>query len=103
MVNFIRTDVYIRWFERLRDRQARARVRLRLERLAEGNPGQVNQVGRGVSELKIDYGPGYRVYYLQRGATVVILLCGGDKSSQQHDIALAHRLADEWKKRNENG
>jgi len=99
MVKIERTDVFSRWLDTLRDKQAQYRIEARILRLSMGNPGQVNDVGRGVSELKVDHGPGYRVYYQQRGATLVILLCGGDKGSQQRDIALAHRLAEAWKKR----
>ena len=87
------TDVYTRWFRRLRDRQARARIDIRIRRLSLGNPGDVRPVGAGISELRIDYGPGYRVYFVRRGRALVILLAGGDKSSQQRDIARARSLA----------
>ena len=87
------TDVYTRWFSRLRDRRARARIDLRIRRLSLGNPGDVRPVGVGVSELRIDYGPGYRVYFVRRGSALVILLAGGDKSSQQRDITRARDLA----------
>ena len=87
------TDDYARWFRRLRDRQARARIDIRIRRLALGNPGDVRPVGEGVSELRISYGPGYRVYFVQRGPSVVILLAGGDKSSQRRDIGTARALA----------
>ncbi len=70
---------------------------VRIERLATGNPGDVKPVGHGVSELRIDYGPGYRVYYLQRGSELILLLCGGDKSSQADDIELAQRIAADWR------
>lgn len=86
------TDVYTRWFRRLRDRQARARIDIRIRRLSLGNPGDVRPVGAGISELRIDYGPGYRVYFVRRGRALVILLAGGDKSSQQRDIARARSL-----------
>jgi putative addiction module killer protein len=89
------TDVFAAWFATLRDRQARARVTARIRRLSLGNPGDVKPVGGGVSEMRIDYGPGYRVYFARRGATVVILLCGGDKRTQNHDIARARELAGE--------
>jgi len=72
-------------------------VLVRIERLATGNPGDVKPVGHGVSELRIDYGPGYRVYYLQRGSELILLLCGGDKSSQADDIELAQRIAADWR------
>ena len=87
------TDVYTRWFRRLRDRQARARIDIRIRRLSLGNPGDVRPVGAGISELRIAYGPGYRVYFVRRGRALVILLAGGDKSSQQRDIARARSLA----------
>ncbi|MGL5810865.1 MAG: type II toxin-antitoxin system RelE/ParE family toxin [Nocardioides sp.] len=75
----------------------------RIDRLIHGNPGDVKPVGRGVSELRLTYGPGYRVYYLQDGDHVILLLCGGDKSSQHKDIEKAHQLADEWRsERDEN-
>lgn len=73
-----------------------ARIAIRIDRLAAGNPGDVKPIGGGISELRITYGPGYRVYYMQRGSTMVVLLCGGDKSSQQRDIKAAHRIAEEW-------
>lgn len=87
------TDHFARWFERLRDRQARARILVRVRRLSLGNPGDVRPVGEGVSELRIDYGPGYRVYFTARGETVVILLAGGDKRTQARDIRTALELA----------
>ena len=86
------------WLASLRDRVAVARVLARLDRLAAGNPGDVRPVGGGVSELRIDHGPGLRVYYLQYGITLVVLLCGGDKSTQPDDIQRARELAQQWKK-----
>ncbi len=88
-----KTDVYVKWLDGLRDIRARARVLARVERLAAGNPGDAEPVGEGVSELRINYGPGYRVYYKQQGRELVILLAGGDKSSQSTDIKAALRLA----------
>jgi putative addiction module killer protein len=88
-----KTDVYVKWINGLRDIRARARVLARVERLIEGNPGDAEPVGEGVSELRINYGPGYRVYYKQQGWALVILLAGGDKSSQTRDIKVALRLA----------
>jgi len=88
-----KTDVFATWLDGLVDVRARARVLVRIERLAAGNPGDVQPVGEGVSELRIDYGPGYRVYYKRHGRRVVILLAGGDKSSQSRDIKRAQRLA----------
>ncbi|MCJ2084414.1 type II toxin-antitoxin system RelE/ParE family toxin [Methylobacterium sp. E-005] len=88
-----RTPTYQAWIDRLRDRRAAARVLARVARLGLGNPGDVRPVGDGVSEMRIDYGPGYRVYYVHRGAEIVVLLCGGDKGSQDRDIREAKRLA----------
>jgi putative addiction module killer protein len=88
-----KTEVFATWLDGLRDLRARARVQVRIERLAAGNPGDVKPVGEGVSELRIDYGPGYRVYYKQEGWELVILLAGGDKRSQARDIERALRLA----------
>jgi putative addiction module killer protein len=87
------TEVYARWFARLRDRQARARVDARIRRLSLGNPGDVKAVGEGVLEMRIDYGPGYRIYFVRRDRTAVILLAAGDKRSQDRDIRLARELA----------
>jgi putative addiction module killer protein len=81
------------WINELKDRSARARIQVRVDRLAHGNPGQHRNLTSGLSELKIDVGPGYRVYYTQRGEELIILLVGGDKSSQQNDIARAQELA----------
>lgn len=88
-----KTDTYARWLDSLRDIHARARVLARVERLAAGNPGDVKPVGEGVSELRIAYGPGYRVYFSMRRRTVIILLAGGDKRTQATDIKTALRLA----------
>ncbi|GAA5172933.1 type II toxin-antitoxin system RelE/ParE family toxin [Viridibacterium curvum] len=93
MLQIRKTDVYAAWIDGLRDVQGRARILVRIERLAAGNPGDVKPVGEGVSELRIDVGPGYRVYFTKRGREVVILLAGGDKSSQATDIKTALRLA----------
>jgi putative addiction module killer protein len=93
VIEIRQTDEYSSWFERLRDRQARARILARFRRLSLGNPGDVEPVGEGVSELRIDYGPGYRIYYKQRGKTLVILLAGGDKRTQKRDIEKAKELA----------
>lgn len=86
-----------RWLSGLRDKAAVARVLVRIDRLARGNPGDAKSVGKGVSELRIDHGPGIRVYYLIDGDTVILLLCGGDKSTQRRDIERAHQLASEWR------
>ena len=91
MLEVRRTEVYARWLDGLKD--VRARVLVRVERLVAGNPGDVRPVGEGVSELRIDYGPGYRVYFKRQGRTVVVLLTGGDKRTQSADIETALRLA----------
>ena len=95
MVEVRQTETYGRWFDSLRDRQARVRIDVRIRRLSLGNPGDVRPIGEGVSELRIDYGPGYRVYFTQRGQTLVVLLAGGDKRTQDRDIELALELARE--------
>ena len=88
-----KTDVFAKWQDGLDDIRARARVQARIERLAGGNPGDVKPVGGGVSEMRIDYGPGYRVYFTRAGREIIVLLAGGDKSTQDADIKLAVRLA----------
>ena len=93
MVEIRKTDLFSKWIDNLRDVQAKARVLVRIERLASGNAGDVKPVGEGISELRIDYGPGYRVYFIKRGNELIILLAGGDKSSQTADIKVAIRLA----------
>jgi putative addiction module killer protein len=95
VIELRQTNEYAEWFAALRDRQARARIDARIRRLSLGNPGDVKPVGEGVSELRIDYGPGYRVYFAQRGRTLVVLLAGGDKRTQNRDIKLAQTLARE--------
>jgi putative addiction module killer protein len=93
MIEIRKTDVFVDWLDGLKDIRARARVLVRIERLAAGNPGDVKPVSEVVSELRIDYGTGYRVYFKKRGKELVILLAGGDKSSQSKDIKTALRLA----------
>ena len=93
MIEIRQTEVYARWFRGLRDRQARARIDNRIRRLSLGNPGDVRPVGEGVSEIRIDYGPGYRVYFVRRGEALIVLLAGGDKGSQERDIRRALELA----------
>ena len=93
MIEIRQTETYIDWFDSLRDRQARARINIRIRRLSEGNPGDVKPVGQGVSELRIDYGPGYRVYFVQSGETLIILLAGGDKKTQDRDVQTVLNLA----------
>lgn len=95
MIELRRTETFQRWIERLRDRRAKAKIAARLLRLEAGLFGDAKSVGGGVSELRIPYGPGYRVYYTRRGRDVVILLCGGDKSQQSADIAAAKAMAKE--------
>lgn len=89
MLEVRQTAIYAEWFAALRDRQAKVRIDIRIRRLSLGNPGDVKPVGEGVSELRVDYGPGYRVYFVQRGKEFVVLLAGGDKSSQDRDIRQA--------------
>jgi putative addiction module killer protein len=92
VVEIRKTEVFANWLDNLRDIQAKARVLVRIERLASGNAGDVKPVGEGVSEMRISYGPGYRVYFVQRGSELIILLAGGDKRSQPRDIKAAIRL-----------
>ncbi len=95
MIEIRQTAIFAKWFAGLRDRQARARIAVRIDRLALGNPGDVKLVGAGVSEIRIDTDPGYRVYFTRKGAEIVILLAGGDKSTQSRDIARAKEVATE--------
>lgn len=88
-----KTEIFADWLDGLADVQARGRILVRIERLAAGNPGDVQPVGEGISEMRIDYGPGYRVYYKPYGRTLIILLAGGDKRTQSKDIRIALRLA----------
>lgn len=97
VTDVLRTNEFMTWLEKLKDLRGKARIIQRIDRLAQGNPGDVKPVGQGVSELKLTYGPGYRVYYLQDGDRLILLLCGGDKSTQQKDIANAQELAHEWR------
>jgi putative addiction module killer protein len=97
MIEIIRTDTFDHWLRDLRDARARARITARIRRLSLGNPGDVKPIGKGISEMRIDYGPGYRVYYIAKGPIVVVLLCGGDKGSQSRDIELAKSIAAQWK------
>ena len=93
MIEIRKTDHFVQWLDDLSDIRARARVLVRIERLAAGNPGDVEPVGEGVSELRINYGPGYRVYFKKRGQELIILLAGGGKSTQAKDIKKALRIA----------
>jgi putative addiction module killer protein len=93
MVEVRQTETFVRWLDSLRDSRARGRIDVRIRRLSLGNPGDVRPVGEGVSELRIDYGPGYRVYFVQRGSALIVLLAGGDKTTQGRDIEAAIALA----------
>ena len=93
MIEIRQTEVFARWHGAIKDVRMRARIADRIDRLAKGNPGDVAPVGEGVSELRLHFGPGYRVYFVQRGELIIILLCGGDKSTQRRDIETALRLA----------
>ena len=93
MVEIRKTELFAKWLDNLRNVQAKARVLVRIERLASGNAGDVKSVGEGISEMRIDYGPGYRVYFIKRGSEVIILLAGGEKGSQASDIKTVLRLA----------
>ena len=95
-MNIVRSDTFARWLDKLRDDRAATVIARRIARLAGGNAGDVRSVGGGVSELRIDYGPGYRVYFAQRGRELVILLCGGDKSTQDRDIRAAKAIAEDY-------
>ena len=97
MIEFKQTETFRKWRSRLKDERARAMVASRLDRLAFGNPCDVKPIGQGISELRIDYGPGYRIYFHRRGNEIIILLCGGDKSTQAADIKTAKRLAEDWR------
>jgi putative addiction module killer protein len=96
MFELKQTEAFRKWRTKLKDERARAAIASRLDRLTYGLAGDVEPVGAGVSELRIHYGPGYRIYFCKRGQTIIILLCGGDKSSQVRDIATAKNLATEW-------
>jgi putative addiction module killer protein len=95
MLEVRQTSVYSEWFADLRDRTAKVRIDIRIRRLSLGNPGDVKPVGEGVSELRVDHGPGYRVYFIQKAGVYIVLLAGGDKSTQERDIRNAKALARE--------
>jgi putative addiction module killer protein len=98
-----KTDVFRKWMKKLKDAIAKAHINRRIDRLERGNHGNVEPIGEGCSEMRIDYGPGYRVYYKDTGQEIIIILCGGDKSTQQSDISKARRLArEEEEEDNEN-
>ncbi len=96
MIELRQTEIFRKWRTKLKDERARVLIASRLDRLAFGNAGDVKPVGQGVSELRIDHGPGYRVYFQKRENTIILLLCGGDKRTQDRDIEIAKRLAAEW-------
>ncbi|HEV7136294.1 MAG TPA: type II toxin-antitoxin system RelE/ParE family toxin [Steroidobacteraceae bacterium] len=98
MLEVLKSATFEKWFDGLRDREAQARINARIRRLSLGNPGDVKPAGSGLSELRIDYGPGYRVYYAQRGEALVLLCCGGDKRTQDADIKQAIAIAKDWKR-----
>src|SRR5713101_7598436 len=95
MIEVLQTEEFSSWLRRLRDANAVARIVARIRRMEQGNPGDARSVGSGVMEMRVDYGPGYRVYYVQRGATVVILLCAGQKGTQTRDVRRAYAIAQE--------
>ena len=97
MTEIKQTATYLKWQTRLKDQRAKALIAARVFRLANGLPGDVKAVGQGVSELRIHFGPGYRVYFYQHGNELILLLCGGDKSSQKKDIEAAKLLAAQWR------
>ena len=97
VIEIVQSDTFSQWLGRLKDRQARARIQMRLDRMALGNPGDVKAVREGISEIRVDCGPGYRVYFIQRGQQRIVLLAGGDKRSQEADIERAIRIAMDWR------
>jgi putative addiction module killer protein len=97
VVEIIRSATFDKWLSGLKDARGRARVLVRIDRLALGNPGDVRPVGVGISEMRIDFGPGYRVYFMRRGQLLIVVLAGGDKSTQASDIATAKSIAEQWK------
>jgi putative addiction module killer protein len=97
VVEIIQSTTFAKWISKLENRQARARIQVRIDRLSLGNPGDVRPVGSGVSELRIDYGSGYRVYFMRHGPVVVVLLCGGTKRTQSADVVRAIEIAKDWR------
>ena len=100
MITVLKSNVFDSWLRALSDRKARARIIDRITRIEDGNLGDYKSVGHGVSELRLSFGPGYRLYFIRQGQTVVVLLCGGDKKSQTKDIAKAKELARAWRELN---
>ncbi len=97
MVEIVESDTFKRWVRSLRDHSAVTRINARLRNVSIGNFGDTRPIGDGISEMRIHYGPGYRLYFIREGSTVIVLLCGGDKDSQQRDIERAKRLAQDWR------
>jgi putative addiction module killer protein len=97
VTEIVQSATFAKWLSRLDDREARARIQVRTDRLALGSAGDAKPVGRGISELRIDYGPGYRVYFIRRGPVVIVLLCAGTKRTQRADIDRAIEIATQWK------
>ena len=97
MIEIRQTEGFASWLSKLRDERARAKILIRIRRLSLGNPGDVKPVGEGVSELRVDHGPGYRVYFIRRAAQLIVLLCGGDKGTQARDIETAEAMAKKLK------
>ena len=93
MIEILQTEYYVKWFEKLKDRKARAKITIRIRRVSLGNLGDVKPVGEGISELRVDYGPGYRIYFTQKGNQLIILLVGGNKTTQANDIKKAKKIA----------
>jgi len=100
MMEIKQTETFRKWLFRVRDSHTRAIITSRLDRLESGHAGDIKPVGEGISELRIHHGPGFRIYFRRHGNTIIILLCGGDKSTQAKDIAMAKRLANEWSESN---
>jgi putative addiction module killer protein len=98
MLEILKSATYDAWLAGLKDRKGRAKIQARIDRLAAGNPGDVKPTGSGVSEMRVDFGPGYRVYYIQPDRSRALLLCGGDKRTQDADIKAAVRMAAQWRK-----
>lgn len=101
MIELKQTETFQKWWAKLKDERARGLILSRLGRLAYGHAGDVEPIGQGISELRIHYGPGYRIYFQKREDTIIILLCAGDKGTQTKDIKTAKRLVDEWSKRHD--
>ncbi|WP_319567023.1 type II toxin-antitoxin system RelE/ParE family toxin [Cohaesibacter marisflavi] len=97
MIKILTTETFDKWLDRLKDENAKAKITLRLVSVARGSFGDAEPVGNGVSELRIHYGPGYRIYFLRRGAELIVLLCGGNKKTQSKDIKDAKRIAAQWR------